>query len=44
MAMIILGVWFLLYGLFALVPFPQSNVVLAVFAIVVGILILIGRG
>jgi len=40
---IVLAIWFLLYGIFAFVPVPQSNVILAALAIVVAILLLVGR-
>ena len=47
-ANICLAIWFLLYGIFALVSvagqnFPQSNIVLAALALVVAILLLVGR-
>jgi hypothetical protein len=35
-----MGIWFLLYGLFHLVSVPQSALILAVFALVVGILLI----
>jgi len=40
---ILMGVWFLLFGLFHFVPVSQGALVLAVLALVVGILILVGR-
>lgn len=40
---ILMGLWFLFFGIFHIVPVPQSGLILAVLGIVVGIL-LIARG
>ena len=42
--MILLGIWLILYGINVLVPFPRPmSMILAVLAIIAGILLLIGR-
>jgi hypothetical protein len=42
--MILLGIWLVLYGISVLVPFPKPmSTILAVLAIIAGILVLIGR-
>ena len=43
MGSIVMAIWFILFGVFAFVPVPQSNIIMAVLAIVVGILVLVGR-
>lgn len=40
----LIGLWFILYGLFGFITVPQSGVILAVLALVIGILTLAGRG
>ena len=43
MSSIIMAIWFILFGVFAFVSVPQSNVIMAVLAVVVGVLVLVGR-
>ncbi len=41
--MLVLGIWLLLSGLSGVAPLPIPGIVMAVLALVAGILILIGR-
>jgi Na+/phosphate symporter len=44
LGMILLGIWLILYGINVLVPLPRPmSMILAVLAIIAGILLLIGR-
>lgn len=43
MAGVLLAVWFLLYGLGHFVAIPQLGLILGVLALVVGLLMLVGR-
>jgi hypothetical protein len=41
--MLVLAVWLILQGLFALVSFPLPPIVMPILALVAGVLILVGR-
>ena len=43
MGNVVLALWLILYGLANLVPIPGANIILAVVALVAGILLLVGR-
>jgi hypothetical protein len=43
MGIIVAGIWFVLWGLLGLVSVAYSNIVLAILAIVAGILLIAGR-
>ena len=43
MGSIVMGIWFILFGIFNFVAVPQSGMILAILAIVAGILVLVGR-
>lgn len=45
LGMLLLAIWLILYGLLGLVglSFPESGTVLAVLALIAGVLILLGR-
>ena len=43
MGMLVLGIWLLLYGLAGMVPLGLPSPLMAVLALVAGVLILVGR-
>ena len=43
LGMILLAVWLILFGMFAIMPIPASSIILAIVSIIAGILLLANK-